>query len=499
MKKKISYLFISMMLVLAVLVPSLSVFAEESTSESEDAVSGASQKEYTDPAELAESYDIVIVGAGGAGMAAAIAAHDGGANVAILEKRPIVGGNSSKSSAGMNASETKFQKEQGIEDSNDKFFEETLKGGKETNDQELLHFLVDHSADAIDWLDSMGITLNNITTTGGMSVQRTHRPEDGSAVGQYLVEGLYANVTERKIPTFVNADVKELLVDDNNAVTGVKVNIEGQEKEVSAKKVILTTGGFGANMDMVVENKPELEGFVTTNQEGSQGDGIKMAQAIGAATVDMDQIQIHPTVEQTTSFLISEAVRGEGAILVSQEGNRFFNEMETRDKVSAAIIDLPEKYAYIVGDSALKERAKQIKTYEEKGLVVEADSLEDLAKELDMPAENLTATLDAWNKSVEAGKDEEFGRETGMEEGLATGPFFAIKIAPGIHHTMGGLKINTNTEVLNEEGQPIANLYAAGELTGGIHGQNRIGGNAVADIIIFGRQAGTVASAAVAE
>ena len=486
MRQKFSYLFVVLTLLLSYMLPTALVQAQESKSE---AVSGASQKTYTDPKELADSYDVVVVGSGGGGLAAAIAAKDKGANVAIFEKMPVVGGNTSKSSAGMNASETKYQKEAGIEDSNDKFYEETLKGGKEKNDPELLRFFVDHSAAAIDWLDSMDIHLSNLTTTGGMSVKRTHRPADGSAVGGYLVEGLYANVTERKIPTFVNSNVTEIL-QENGAVSGVKVTVEGQEKTIKAKAVVLATGGFGANLDMVAELKPELKGFVTTNQEGSQGDGIKMAEALGAQVVDMDQIQIHPSVEQKTSYLITEAVRGEGAILVNQEGKRFYNELDTRDKVSAAIIAQEGKAAYVVFDSALKDRVKAIAQYEKKGLVVQGETPEALAKEISVSADNLKATLEAWNKSVEAKEDKEFGRTTGMDNALSTAPYYAIKIAPGIHHTMGGLKINTNAQVLNKDNQPIKGLYASGEVTGGVHGANRIGGNAVADIIIFGRQAG---------
>lgn len=468
--------------------------SKETSTSSSDVTSGASEQQYTDPAELKDSYDVIIVGGGGAGMAAAIQAKESGAEPVILEKMPIAGGNTLKSSAGMNASETKFQETQGVEDTNDKFFEETLAGGGGTNDQELLRYFVDHSAEAIDWLDSMGITLDNLTTTGGMSVTRTHRPTDGSAVGEYLVDGLLRNVYEREIPLFVNADVVKINETDGT-VDGVVVEMDGEEKTISSKAVVVTTGGFGANMDMVVENKPELEGYVTTNQAGSTGDGIKMIEALGGQTVDMDQIQIHPTVDQTKSLLITEAVRGEGAILVNQEGQRFFNEMETRDKVSAAIIALPEQAAYLVFDSGVKERVKAIDFYEKQGLTKSADSIEALAEEIGVPAENLTATLDTWNQAVADKKDEEFGRETAMDNDLSAGPFYAIAIAPGIHHTMGGVKINTNTEVINTEDAIIPGLYAAGEVTGGLHGNNRIGGNAVADIMIFGRQAGTQSAA----
>lgn len=426
-------------------------------------------------------------------MSAAIQAKEAGANPVIFEKMPIAGGNTLKASAGMNASQTTFQKEQGIEDSNDLFFEESLKGGGGTNDQELLRYFVDHSADAIDWLDSMGITLDNLTTTGGMGEKRTHRPTDGSAVGEYLVDGLLRNIHEREIPLFVNADVTKINQTEDQ-ISGVTVTIEGTEKVINADAVIVATGGFGANMDLVVKNKPELKGYVSTNQEGSTGDGIKMIQSLGGQTVDLDQIQIHPTVDQTKSLLITEAVRGEGAILVNQAGQRFFNEMETRDKVSAAIIALPEQSAYLIFDAGVKERVKAIDFYEKQGLTVKADTSESLAKVIETPEEALKATLDTWNKAVADKKDDAFKRETAMDNDLSQGPFYAIKIAPGIHHTMGGVKINTNAQVINTENVVIPGLYAAGEVTGGLHGNNRIGGNAVADIIIFGRQAGEQAA-----
>ncbi|MFI1244654.1 flavocytochrome c [Enterococcus casseliflavus] len=466
--------------------------ATSSSSESE-VTSGASQQEYTDPAELKDQYDIVIVGAGGAGMAAALSAKDAGMNPVILEKMPIAGGNTLKSSGGMNASETKFQEAQGIEDSNELFFEDTLKGGKGTNDQELLHYLVDNSASAIDWLDSMGITLDNISYSGGASVKRIHRPHDGSAVGTYLVDGLLRNIHEQEIPLFVNADVTKINETDGK-VTGVNVKINGEEKEIAGDAVVVTTGGFGSNKELIEKYRPDLKGYVSTTSEGSTGDGIKMIEELGGATVDMDQIQVHPTVVQDTGMLISETVRGEGAILVNQQGERFYNELETRDNVSAAITDLPESYAYLIFDNALAGRAKQVDYYKEQGVVVEADTIEALAEKIDVDPATLKKTLDTWNQAVTDKADKDFGRETAMDYDLTEGPFYAIHIAPGIHHTMGGVKINTKTQVLKEDGTPITGLYAAGEVTGGIHGQNRIGGNAVADIMVFGRQAGAQSS-----
>ncbi|MCI3871679.1 flavocytochrome c [Lactococcus petauri] len=467
--------------------------ASEPEKEADTAAGATKEVSYTPASELKDRYDVVIVGAGGAGMAAALQAQEAGMNPVILEKMPVAGGNTLKSSGGMNASETKFQEKAGIKDSNQLFFNDTLKGGNNTNDQDLLHYLVDNSAEAIDWLDTMGITLDNISYSGGASVKRIHRPTDGSAVGTYLVDGLLRNIQEKEIPLFVNADVKAINGKDGK-VTGVKVKIEGQEKEIAGDAVVVTTGGFGSNKELIEEKRPDLKGYVSTTSKGSTGDGIKMIKALGGALVDMDQIQVHPTVVQDTGMLITETVRGEGAILVNQQGKRFFNELETRDNVSAAITALPGSYAYLIFDNALAERAKQLEHYREEGVVVEADTIEELAKKIDMNPEALKTTLDKWNQSVAEQTDKEFGRKTAMDYDLKEGPFCAIQIAPGIHHTMGGVKINTKTQVLKEDGSPITGLYAAGEVTGGIHGQNRIGGNAVADIMVFGRQAGLQAA-----
>lgn len=469
--------------------------SSKTASSSAEATSGASQTmEYTNLKELKEEYDIIIVGAGGAGMTAAITAKDAGLNPVIFEKMPVAGGNTTKASAGMNASETSVQQAQGIEDSNDKFFEESLKGGGGKNDQELLRYMVDNSASAIDWLSDNGIVLDNLTTTGGMSVTRTHRPSDGSAVGGYLVKGLERNISERKIPLFVNADVKAINEKDG-AVNGVDVVFNQNEKKtINAKAVIVTTGGFGANAEMIEKYRPDLKGYVSTNHAGATGDGIEMISKLGGALVDMDQIQIHPTVVQSDGYLISESVRGDGAIMVNSEGKRFINEMETRDKVSAAEMKQPGSFSWVVLDSGVKSRTKAVNTYLEKGYLVEGKTIEELAQKMDVPKDALVSTIDTWNTAVSEKKDNEFGRSTGMDNALNKGPFYAVKVSPGIHHTMAGVKINTKTQVLKEDGSAITGLYAAGEVTGGIHGNNRIGGNAVADIVIFGRQAGTQAA-----
>ena len=275
---------------------------------------------------------------------------------------------------------------------------------------------------------------------------------------------------------------------DGRAV-GVKADSETADYTINAKAVILATGGFGGNEQMIVENNPALAGYVSTNAPGATGDGIKMAQAVGADVVDMDQIQLHPTVEQRTRMLITEAVRGNGAILVNKEGKRFVNEMETRDFVSAAEIEQTDGCAYVIFDQNLRDNVAAVEKYFGIGVVSEGATIEDLAGEIGLDPVVLSRTLADWNKAVANQKDPEFGRTTAMDADLSTAPYYAILIAPGIHHTMGGLKIDVNGEVLNTKGKAIPGLFAAGEVTGGVHGGNRLGGNAVADVVVFGTAA----------
>lgn len=441
-----------------------------------------------------KSYDIVVVGSGGAGLASAIRAHDLGASVVVVEKMPVIGGNTNKASAGMNAAETKFQKLKGIVDSKDLFYKETLAGGKNKNNPELLRYFVENAPDAIDWLDENGIELSGITTTGGMSIDRTHRPASGAAVGGFLISGLVKNLNKRGIEVMLDTNVTEI-VTENHKVVGVKVVEEdGTNYIIKAKAVVIATGGFSANREMVEKYRPDLKGFVTTNHKGATGSGIMILEKLGAGTVDMGEIQIHPTVEQTTSYLISESIRGGGAILVSQEGKRFVNELDTRDKVSADIIKLPEHYSYILFDQQVRDENKAVEEYVSNDLVVQADSIAELANKLSIDVNNLSKTIERYNQFVINKQDEDFGRTTGMRHPINTAPFYAIKIAPGVHHTMGGVTINTETQVLDNDKHVIKGVFAAGEVVGGVHGANRIGGNAVADIIIFGMQAGKKAT-----
>ena len=486
--------------------------------------------------------DVVVVGAGGAGMTAAITAAGEGKSVVILESQSMVGGNSVRATGGMNAGKTVYQDENefgesaGVEktlktaaekyadnetitalaktvseqwaayqanptgyfDSVELMELDTMIGGKGINDPELVETLCANSADAIDWLDEHGITLHNVSSFGGASVKRIHRPVNAEgktvSVGSYMIPLLQENCEKAGVKMMLDTTATEILTDANGAAVGVKATgASGETVTVNAKAVVLATGGFGANLDMVVKYKPELKGFMTTNAPGIQGQGIEMAQAIGAATVDMDQIQIHPTVEANTAALITEGLRGDGAVLINAEGKRFIDEVGTRDVVSAAEIAQTGSYSWLVVDQAMVDASSVIQGYIKKGYTVTGATYEELGKAMGVDAAAFAETMEKWNGYVEAKNDPDFGR-TSFANPLNTAPYYAVKVTAGVHHTMGGLKINANTEVLNEKGEVIPGLFAAGEVTGGVHGANRLGGNAVADFTVFGRIAGAAAS-----
>ena len=479
--------------------------AADATTAAETTTEAASQEETTaqetteeesqaeEPADNQQA-DIVVIGAGGAGMTAAIqAVQDGATDVVILEKMPVTGGNTTRSTGGLNAAGTSYQEADGVEDSVELFVEDTMKGGKELNDKELVTVMAENSAGAVDWVNEIGGDLSVVGMFGGASVKRIHRPTDTSAVGPMLVKALNAKTEELGIPVLLETTAEKILVDDSGKVCGVTgTDKDGQEFTIDCTAVVLATGGFGANSDMVVEYKPDLAGFCTTNHAGATGDGIAMAKELGAAFVDMEQIQTHPTVNPDTQTMYTEGVRGNGAILVNKEGKRFCNELETRDVVSAAILEQTDGECYLVFDQAVRESLAAIESYIKAGIVTEADTPEALGEAIGIDGAALAETLKTYAGYKVAGKDEDFGRES-MELALDKPKYYAALCAPAIHHTMGGVKINTKTEVLKEDGTAIPGLFAAGEVTGGVHGANRLGGNAVTDIVVFGRIAGTAA------
>ena len=439
------------------------------------------------PAFAAESTDIVIIGSGGAGLSSAITATEKGAKVIVLEKMAYFGGNSNRSEGEMNAAGTKQQKAHGItDDTPERFAADTIRGGHGLNDPALVKALTENAASAEEWLLDLGAHFcHRMGRGGGQTRARGHGPCDGSPVGIEIMRVLGERADKDHIDMRLNNRVTKILM-KNGKVSGVQVKTPKGMETINAKAVILATGGFGANHKMVEKYRPELKGFSTTNHPGATGDGIILAQQVGAGLTDIEQIQIHPTVIKKNGALISESMRARGGFLLNKNGKRFTNELLTRDVVSANELKQPGGIAYLVIDNSIYSKNKMAQNYTAEKLMTKCDTIADVAKLIGVDEKVVQASFDQYHKAFDNKKDDLFGRPE-MLIHMDQAPYFVAEVTPGIHHTMGGVKIDPQAEVLIPEKKPIPGLFAAGEVTGGVHGGNRIGGNAVADIITFGR------------
>jgi len=439
-----------------------------------------------------ETTDVIVVGAGSAGFNAAISAKRAGAKVILFEKAPYSGGNSMLAAGGFNAVGTPQQAKKGIEDSIDWFVEDAMKGGRYQNDESLVRIMAEESADGIKWLESLGANMNDLKRSGGARVQRTHRPSGGASAGPHIIHVLRAAAKRENIDLRLNSRVEKLVLNDDKSIVGVVVHGKHSGYNmIAADSVVLATGGYGMNKEMIAYYRPTFADMTSSNNVTATGDGIRLAKEIGASMTDIDWVQAHPTIGKDSRILISETVRGVGAIMVNTTGERFINELTTRDRASDAILKQKDQYAWLVFDEQLVKKKKMVRGYDHLGMLSKADTIEELAKITKMPA--LPATVKAYNSYQKNGKDEAFGRDD-MPLNVTKPPFYAVRVAPGIHHTMGGVAISNESEVLNLQSWPMPGLYAAGEVTGGVHGYNRLGGNAIADTVVFGRRAGTNAA-----
>ena len=433
------------------------------------------------PAFAAESTDIVIIGSGGAGLSSAITATEKGAKVIVLEKMAYFGGNSNRSEGEMNAAGTKQQKAHGItDDTPERFAADTIRGGHGLNDPALVKALTENAASAEEWLLDLGAHFcHRMGRGGGQTRARGHGPCDGSPVGIEIMRVLGESADKDHIDMRLNNRVTKILM-KNGKVSGVQVKTPKGMETINAKAVILATGGFGANHKMVEKYRPELKGFSTTNHPGATGDGIILAQQVGAGLTDIEQIQIHPTVIKKNGALISESMRARGGFLLNKNGKRFTNELLTRDVVSANELKQSGGIAYLVIDNSIYSKNKMAQNYTAEKLMTKCDTIADVAKLIGVDEKVVQASFDQYHKAFDNKKDDLFGRPE-MLIRMDQAPYFVAEVTPGIHHTMGGVKIDPQAEVLTPEKKPIPGLFAAGEVTGGVHG-----GNAVADIITFG-------------
>lgn len=465
------------------------------------------------------SADVVVIGAGGAGMAAAVTAKQAGKSVIVIEKTSKMGGNTILSGGALNAVDEGSETALANNDSTALHYEQTFNGGDQEGDPVLVQTLIENAWDGVEWLKSLGMEFydETFTVTGGMW-PRAHKPVEPEGTGFFKT---YQNFLDNNtgITMVYNTTAEEFITVDG-VVTGVVCTGKTGNKVVvnSNNGVVLATGGFSQNVKMrqdandILNKWPSLdESIPSTNTSGITGDGIIMAEKIGANLVQMGNIQLLPLGDPNTGSLSGNIEHSvESRIFVNLDGNRFVNEAGRRDEMTLGLFNQKDATMYIVMDSDTYPKANEINNFGESiadlvasGRAYKADTLEELAGLMGVSSENLTSTVNDYNRyclggELEGQKDE-FGRAlftdtNKVNNGINNPPYYAAVRVPTVHHTMGGVQINENTEVLDKDGKVIKGLYAAGEVTGGIHGSNRLGGNALTDTVVFGRIAGTNAA-----
>lgn len=475
---------------------------------------GAEQLKAVDgPADVVEdSYDadVAVIGAGGAGLVAAVAAAQTGAKVIVLEKIDINGGSTNVSEGALNAVDPERQEKQGIEDSVATHYAATWEGGHKTGTPELIGYLVHNALDSVHWLEKLGVRFKDtIGSATGSLGQRSHYPYTPS--GNTYIRTLVEQCGKLGVTILHGCDATELLT-ESGAVAGVKaVRPDGQEVSVNAKSVVIATGGFGANVEYRQEvNTGVWSDVVLDSTIGctninpcAQGEGLKLAEAVGAELVGLSDIQLHPCGTPGTGLMEDIRTSGRNRIFVNEAGERFVNEGAARDTLCKAIFAQTNSTYWVVVN---KLRYPDTTTPDANGATIEnmvatghvtaADTVEELAAATGMDAAKLQASIDAYNAVVAGEAEDELGfvANNTADAQMTEGPWYACRKVPTVHHTMGGIRVNLSSQAVDADGNPVAGLYAAGEVTGGTHGENRLGGNAIADCVTFGRNAGVQAA-----
>lgn len=453
------------------------------------------------------TYDVVVIGAGGAGFSAAIEAKNAGANVVLLEKMPAVGGNSLISGAEMNAAKNWVQPKLGInDDSPELHAEDTYKGGDMKGDMNVIKVMTHNALDAAKWCrDYLGVRFedDNLFFFGGHSRKRALIPVGHT--GTEFITKFQAKADELGIPVITNMKAEELIKDKSGRVVGVKATMNGASYTFNAKGgVVLATGGFGANPEMVKKYNPKIdERFKTTDAPGTTGEALYMAERAGAQLVNMGYIQTYPICDPISGVieLIADA-RFDGAIMLNQEGKRFVEELQRRDVLSEAILKQTGGYCWVLWNdkigsisNTVKEHPTEYEAFTKQGIMATCDDLKCVADFTKIPFDSLKGTVNRVSSMTGKGNDKDFNHRSGLVD-MTQGKYYVIKAVPSVHHTMGGVRINEKAQALTAEGKVIPGLWAAGEVTGVTHGTNRLGGNAYTDIIVFGRIAGKAAAEA---
>jgi len=474
---------------------------------------------------------VIVVGGGLAGVSACNTVVENGGKTVLIDKSSFCGGNSTKATSGINGAATRTQKQKGIDDSTDLFTKDTLKGGAKK--PEIVKVLCENSGRDVEWLmDAFNLDLSLVARLGGHSAPRTHRGKErfpGMTITYALIQ-MVEKISEMtdKARIITKAKGTKLLQGDGGCVVGLvyeKGGIEFQEHG----PVILCTGGFGADFtsnSLLAKYRPDLMHLPTTNGEHCTGDGIKMGEAIGAKTIDLEWVQVHPTglvkpddADAKIKFLAAEALRGVGGIILDKNGNRFANELGRRDYVTGEMWKNKPPFRLVLNKAASDEIIWHCKHYTGRGVMKFYPSGEDLAKDMGVPVSVLEASHEAhyqaakktekdpdggawpaypsgksWDEcSGKTGSGKKFYHNIIPGSAVKSEPFYVAIITPVIHYCMGGLEIDADGAVLGKNGV-IKGLYCAGEVAGGVHGNNRLGGNSLLDCVVFGRVTGEAAT-----
>merc|ERR1719395_96302 len=482
----------------------------------------------------------IVVGGGLAGFSAAHTIIEHGGKCLLLDKSPFCGGNSTKATSGINGSETKTQKAKGVKDTNDIFIADTLKGGAKK--PEVAKVLCIESGPGVDWLmDKFELDLSLLARLGGHSMPRTHRGAErfpGMTITYALMQTFEKLAEQSDRAKIINkAKVTKLIVNgstdsslferleetmhlSNGAHVVGCVYEKGGVETKEYGPVILTSGGFGAdfgNDSLLAKYRPDLLHLPTTNGEHCTGDAIKMGEAIGAATIDLEWVQVHPTglvkpddADAKVKFLAAEALRGVGGILIDAKGERFANELGRRDYVTGRMWKNKPPFRLMLNSKAAKEIHWHCEHYKGRGVMKYYKNCKELAEEAGFSYDTLAKTMATYNgiaAKMIAGEPgapyeaygggmswdpwgKKFFHNVPVEP---TDEFHVAIVTPVIHYCMGGLEIDEDSRVVkmvNNEPVAIPGLYAAGEIAGGVHGNNRLGGNSLLDCVVFGRVAG---------
>ncbi|KAI0008157.1 flavocytochrome c [Xylariaceae sp. FL0662B] len=456
---------------------------------------------------------VIVVGGGLSGLSAAHTIYLAGGNVVVLDKQAFFGGNSTKATSGINGALTRTQVELGIKDSVKQFYDDTLKSAREQARPDLIKVLTYKSAAAVEWLqDVFNLDLTLVSRLGGHSQPRTHRGHDAKFPGMAITYALMQRLeelaeTEPERVQIIKKARATSLNTEGNKVTGVSYDADGESSSLDGP-VVLATGGYAADFgdhSLLKQHRPDTFGLATTNGSHATGDGQKMVMAIGGNGIDMDKVQVHPTglvdpkdPGSKWKFLAAEALRGEGGLLLNADGDRFCDELGHRDYVSGMMWKEKDKGKFpirlILNSKASNTLDFHTRHYSGRGLMKKISG-QQLAKEIGCTPEHLQKTFTTYNAIAEGKQKDPWGKKFFQNMPLDINDDFHVSLMePVLHFTMGGIEINDKAQVLNKEQKPFEGLYACGELAGGVHGANRLGGSSLLGCVVYGRVAGDSAS-----